>query len=77
MEANYGRIESSCGKGRRGCCIIELPNDERPDDVVAGAGDGGGSVQRLFGFFVGGQSYWAVLPPMDSTATTEHSQTPR
>lgn len=22
--------QSSCGKGRRGCCIIQLPNDEQP-----------------------------------------------
>jgi hypothetical protein len=28
-------IDASCGGKRRGCCLIELPNDDEPADVVA------------------------------------------
>lgn len=49
IHENYG-FESSCGKGRRGCCIIQ-PDDDSGNifllDIVYGLPDGQPSVRSM------------------------------
>jgi hypothetical protein len=60
-------IDASCGGKRRGCCLIELPNDAEPADVVADS-----CTQRILlivsGLPAGGSSSWAVVSVTDSEA---------
>ena len=62
---NEYEFESSCGGKRRGCCIIELPHDEQPDDIAAYSLP----QRRLFivsGLSAGRPSTWAVVSVTDS-----------
>ena len=67
-------IDASCGGKRRGCCLIELPNDSEPAEVVAN-----GSTQRIVlivsGLSAGGSSDWAVVSITNPEATDLLSQT--
>jgi len=58
-------IDASCGGKRRGCCLIELPNDAEPADVVADS-----CTQRILlivsGLPAGGSPSWAVVSVTDS-----------
>jgi hypothetical protein len=60
-------IDASCGGKRRGCCLIELPNDAEPADVVADS-----CTQRILlivsGLPSGGSPSWAVVSVTDSEA---------
>jgi hypothetical protein len=58
-------FQSNCGGKRRGCCIIELPHDEQPDDLTADSLP----KRRLFlvsGLSSGGSPTWAVVSIPDS-----------
>jgi hypothetical protein len=60
-------FQSNCGGKRRGCCIIELPHDEQPDDITADILP----KRRLFlvsGLLSGGSSDWTVVSVADSEA---------
>jgi len=64
---NEYEFESSCGGKRRGCCIIELPHDEQPDDIAADSLP----KRRLFlvsRLSAGRPSTWAVVSITDSEA---------
>ncbi len=71
---NQYDIDASCGGKRRGCCLIELPHDAEPTDVVADS-----STQRIVlfisGLSVGGSSDWAVVSIPNPEATNLLSQT--
>lgn len=56
---NYD-YQSSCGKGRRGCCIIELPNDSEPIMPSSGLGSER-NVVLLLELLDGRPSGWAVV----------------
>lgn len=60
-------IDASCGGKRRGCCLIELPNDAEPADVIANS-----CTQRILlivsGLPAGGSPSWAVVSVTDSEA---------
>lgn len=61
---NYD-FDASCGGKRRGCCLIELPNDGEPAEVV-----GNSRTQRILllvsGLPAGGSPTWAVVSVQDS-----------
>lgn len=60
-------FQSNCGGKRRGCCIIELPHDEQPDDITSDSLP----KRRLFlvsGLLSGGSPTWAVVSLPDSEA---------
>jgi hypothetical protein len=60
-------FQSNCGGKRRGCCIIELPHDEQPDDITSDILP----KRRLFlvsGLLSGGSSDWTVVSVADSEA---------
>ena len=63
---NYD-FDASCGGKRRGCCLIELPHDSEPAEVVAHQ-----RTQRILlafsGLSAGGSSSWAVVSIPDSEA---------
>jgi hypothetical protein len=63
---NYD-FDASCGGKRRGCCLIELPHDSEPTEVVAHQ-----RTQRILlafsGLSSGGSSTWAVVSLPDSEA---------
>lgn len=64
---NDYEFDASCGGKRRGCCIIELPHDEQPDDIAADSLP----KRRLFlvsGLSARGSSTWAVVSITDSEA---------
>ena len=64
---NDYEFDASCGGKRRGCCIIELPHDEQPNDIAADST----AKRRLFlvsGLSVGRPSTWAVVSITDSEA---------
>ena len=52
--------QSSCGKGRRGCCIIQLPHDEQPTMPSSNC-DNERNVVLLLQFSDGRPSGWAVV----------------
>ncbi len=72
---NYD-IDASCGGKRRGCCLIELPNDSEPTEVIAHQ-----RTQRILlvvpGLFSGGSPTWAVVSLPDSEATDTVGQATR
>lgn len=72
---NYD-INASCGGKRRGCCLIELPHDSEPDEVVANS-----RTQRILlafsGLPSGGSPTWAVVSLPDSEATNELGEATR
>lgn len=63
---NYD-IDASCGGKRRGCCLIELPNDSEPTEVIAHQ-----RTQRILlfvpGLLPGGSPTWAVVSLPNSEA---------
>ena len=69
-------FESSCGGKRRGCCLIELPHDSEPTEVVANSR----TRRILLGFsgpLAGGSSGWqAVFIPHPEVADRD-SETDR
>jgi hypothetical protein len=72
---NYD-IDASCGGKRRGCCLIELPNDSEPTEVIAHQ-----RTQRILlfvpGLLSGGSPTWAVVSIPDSEATYTVGQATR
>jgi len=64
----YNGIQSSCGKGRRGCCIIELPHDEQPGVLIA-LSDSERSFFMFLGLPSGGPSSGEVVLEADSEAS--------
>ena len=72
---NYD-FDASCGGKRRGCCLIELPHDSEPAEVVANS-----RTQRILlafsGLPFGGSSTWAVVSLPDSEVTDTLGETSR
>ena len=72
---NYD-IDASCGGKRRGCCLIELPSDSEPAEVV-----GNSRTQRILlafsGLSAGGSPTWAVVSLPNPEATHELGEATR
>lgn len=66
-------FQSSCGKGRRGCCLIELPHDEQPAVLVA-LSDSECSFFMFLGLPAGGSSSRTMVLEADSEATDSLGQ---
>lgn len=63
----YDELVASCGGKRRGCCIIELPHDSKPNQFDSDCSN----QRRLFlihGLSSGGSPTWAVVSVPDSEA---------
>lgn len=69
-------FDASCGGKRRGCCLIELPHDTEPTEVVAHS-----RTQRILlfvsGLPSGGSPTWAVVSLQDSEAAHELGEATR
>ena len=57
----------SCGKGRRGCCIVVPPTDSTP----------GGLMVFVSGSSSGGSPDWQMVFIPNSATASEHSQAVR
>lgn len=72
---NYD-IDASCGGKRRGCCLIELPHDGEPAEVVAHS-----RTQRILlafsGLPSGGSPTWAVVSLPNPEAAHELGEATR
>ena len=72
---NYD-CDARCGGKRRGCCLIELPHDSEPTEVIAHQ-----RTQRILlafsGLSAGGSPSWAVVSLPDSEAAHELGEATR